>query len=66
MKATKNKKLIMEQNKVLIFICVGFIIGIGILGLFFYLPSLTDSKKTSDKVIGDDGIVDDLGRIRGN
>lgn len=66
MKATKNKKLIMEQNKVLIFICVGFIIGIGVLGLFFYLPSLTDSNKASDNIIGDDGIVDDLGGIRGN
>lgn len=64
--ATKKKKLIMEQNKILIIICVGFIIGIGILGLFFYLPSFTHSNKNTNTIINDDGIVDDLGRIRGN
>lgn len=64
--ATKKKKLIMEQNKVLIMICVGFIIGIGILGLFFYLPSASNSNKNSKTIINDDGVVNDMGGIRGN
>jgi len=45
MKTTgKKKKLVMEQNKILIIICVGFVIGIGVLGLLFYFPVFNDSK----------------------
>lgn len=67
MKTTgKKNKLIMEQNKILIIICVGFVIGIGVLGLLFYFPVFNDSKETTNSMIKDDGVVDDLGRIRNN
>lgn len=67
MKTTgKKKKLVMEQNKILIIICVGFVIGIGVLGLLFYFPVFNDSKETTDSMIKDNGVVNDLDGIRGN
>lgn len=64
MRTSTKKNLIKEQNKSLIMICVIIIIVIGVYGLYFYIPSLINNTNSTDSVVDEDGIVNDLEGFR--